>query len=273
MEGTMGKKKGFTLIELLVVVAIIIILAMILMGAFLKAQEKAKQAVCIAHGRQIGMAMLMYVDDYDGVFPGKFATPNDGIQNIPYPWNNPTKYFYSNPINGVPNPEYAPTQFKRIDGSLRTYDKPGYPNWPAFNEYIKNKDVWICPNARWYYGERYAKGFLISWIYRTDDWTDPGNGLDPGWAGRTIKQIENAMYSSPYNWLPSKVGIDRKIMFHCYATRQYSGNGPGGILGLPYCSHSDGSVYVYMDGHAGYAQLASSGFFPVGYGLKPDFKN
>jgi prepilin-type N-terminal cleavage/methylation domain-containing protein len=277
-----GSRKGFTLIELLVVVAIIIILAMILMGAFMKAQDKAKEAMCIAHGRQLGMAMLMYVDDYDGVFPGHFVSPIDGsLSAVPYPWNDPTEYFYNHPINGTPNPEYASTQFKNIDGTPQSWGKPAYPNWPAFNEYIKNKDVWICPNARWYYGERYGKGMQISWICRTGDW-GPGNGGstgdDPGWGGRTLKQIEMVMYTPRYKtvnvsstdtaygfgWDRRRTSIDRKIMFHCYATRTYN-NGADPLLGLPYCSHGDGSVYVYMDGHAGYAMLPYNGFFPENY--------
>ena len=261
-----GSCKGFTLIELLVVVAIILILAMILMSAFLRAQDKAKQAVCIAHGRQIGMAMLMYIGDYDDVFPGNFVLPNGDISAVPYPWDDPTKYFYSNPIDGVQHLEFKPTPFKNVDGTPQSWGKPAYPNWPAFNAYIKNKNVWICPNAHWYYGDRYGKGMQISWVCRTGDW-GPGNswttGDDPGWAGRTLKQIEQVMYGK-YGWDPRRTSIDRKIMFHCYATKTYC-NGADDLLGLPYCSHGDGSVYVYMDGHAAYAPLPSNGFFPVRY--------
>ena len=56
---------GFTLIELLVVIAIIAILAAILFPVFAQARAKARQATCQSNIRQIGMASLMYVQDYD----------------------------------------------------------------------------------------------------------------------------------------------------------------------------------------------------------------
>ncbi len=62
-------KRGFTLIELLVVIAIIAILAAILFPVFAQAREKARQTTCLSNGKQIGLAMMMYVNDYDERFP------------------------------------------------------------------------------------------------------------------------------------------------------------------------------------------------------------
>jgi prepilin-type N-terminal cleavage/methylation domain-containing protein/prepilin-type processing-associated H-X9-DG protein len=56
---------GFTLIELLVVIAIIAILAAILFPVFAQAREKARQTTCLSNLKQIMLAEMQYVQDYD----------------------------------------------------------------------------------------------------------------------------------------------------------------------------------------------------------------
>src|SRR5438128_2166045 len=63
------KRAGFTLIELLVVIAIIAILAAILFPVFAQAREKARQATCLSNFKQIGLGVMMYVQDWDETYP------------------------------------------------------------------------------------------------------------------------------------------------------------------------------------------------------------
>lgn len=63
------QRHAFTLIELLVVIGIISILAALLFPVFAQAREKARQTTCLSNQRQIGMAILLYVQDYDQRMP------------------------------------------------------------------------------------------------------------------------------------------------------------------------------------------------------------
>ncbi len=92
-----GSARGFTLIELLVVIAIIAILAAILFPVFARAREKARQSSCMSNLKQMGLAFLMYAQDYDErVVYTQFPWGDDGQCHFPFllmPYTNNHQIF------------------------------------------------------------------------------------------------------------------------------------------------------------------------------------
>jgi len=70
--------RGFTLVELLIVIAIIAVLAALLLPALARGKAAAQSAACKSNLRQLGLALNMYVNDYDK-YPGNGAIYYGGL--------------------------------------------------------------------------------------------------------------------------------------------------------------------------------------------------
>jgi prepilin-type N-terminal cleavage/methylation domain-containing protein/prepilin-type processing-associated H-X9-DG protein len=105
-----SNRSAFTLIELLVVIAIIAILAAILFPVFAQARAKARQAACLSNQKQIALAAMQYVQDYDEMLP-------------------------------VNNGSYLPANPASVNTVLATWMLQLHP-------YAKNWDIYRCPDSR-----------------------------------------------------------------------------------------------------------------------------
>ncbi len=105
---TPHQQRGFTLIELLVVIAIILILAAILFPVFSKARESARRSSCASNLKQIGIAAMMYIQDFDETYP---------VANLQVPSSDGMSGYTSSYWFNVLQP------------------------------YAKNRQIWYCPTA------------------------------------------------------------------------------------------------------------------------------
>ena len=105
-------RRAFTLIELLVVIAIIAILAAILFPVFAQAKESAKKSACLSNSKQIGLAIMQYLSDYDDTYP--------------------QAYYYKNNT-----------------ATLNGGSSGGYITWTVTTQpYVKNHQLFVCPSDR-----------------------------------------------------------------------------------------------------------------------------
>jgi len=125
MKFTKSKRTGFTLIELLVVIAIISILAAILFPVFARARENARRASCQSNLKQLGLAWMMYTQDYDEMMPPVYICDS------------------------------APGTCAHIVRMWMSADAAYGDELGLLNPYAKNKQIFLCPS----YGKVWSYGY------------------------------------------------------------------------------------------------------------------
>jgi prepilin-type N-terminal cleavage/methylation domain-containing protein len=132
---------GFTLVEILTVVAIIAVLAGLLMPGLAAARERARQSVCTSNLRQVGHAVMMYLDDYKARPPrlqtlveARYVTTSRVLVCPDDPMGNWGGTYYDKERR----PEMAPESIHY------SYFHPfSWPDW-EWNELVKSRSAGIA---------------------------------------------------------------------------------------------------------------------------------
>ncbi len=154
--------QAFTLIELLVVIAIIAILAAILFPVFAQAKSAAKKTTATSNLKQNGLAVSMYTNDNDGVFPQSVYT-DDVTKNGQFTGANPanTKVYSAFDV------------IQPYTKSREIYDDPAETNAIPWKTILDSKK-WISPAGI----EKVGVCFNFT-LFEDPGVPSPIGGLDP----------------------------------------------------------------------------------------------
>jgi prepilin-type N-terminal cleavage/methylation domain-containing protein len=232
---------GFTLIELLVVIAIIAILAAILFPVFAQAREKARAISCLSNTKEVGLAVLQYVQDYDESMPSGVYSPTvylPGLawagQTYPYMKN---AQVYKCPDDSTANIAASSVSFAKYASSyVYNYNIPRYAVALAALD---------APASTVLAGE--IRGDVAE-VSAPNEWS--GTGLPAGgYLQSAASDGLTTLVCEPDGIVPTNVQLDTGVLggwqYHTppFSNIWYLRSTLGG-------RHTDGANYIAGDGHA-----------------------
>jgi prepilin-type N-terminal cleavage/methylation domain-containing protein/prepilin-type processing-associated H-X9-DG protein len=238
-----GFSRGFTLIELLVVIAIIAILAAILFPVFAQAREKANQSSCQSNLKQQGMALMMYIQDYDQRFPAGNPGASDqcNVMDQKGAWGgwigNPMVPYTKNyNIFSCPT---RPDRFQVNRGSGPVLGSPPCPN--GGTNCCATTPYWTCSyvfNYNTYWNQ--PQGAIQAPAEMAMIWDG-----SHGWADCGITSSCGIWSNRDICWYYQLVGRPQAAGMNCGLVNNPSNQGSW---------HNGGNDYLYGDGHVKWAK-------------------
>jgi prepilin-type N-terminal cleavage/methylation domain-containing protein/prepilin-type processing-associated H-X9-DG protein len=154
------RKSAFSLVELLVAVGIVAVLASLVLTGAWHARGRARALQCVTNLHELGVAIALYVRDYDNTMP--LVYPMDY-----YPPHNPPK---------PPPPPPASWDVASV----------------ALGDYIRAPETFVCPTA----GKRYGFNDSVSGMHvpPLPNWAGPADTL------LMYDEMDMHMYGPHFGW-------------------------------------------------------------------------
>lgn len=119
------RSKAFALIELLVVIAILAIIAALLFPVLANARESGRKTKCLSNLRQMGLAIQIYLNDYNETFP------MNRFPDAQRPLNN---------------------QWGGLQGSSWNWKR-------AIRSYLKSLELYECPSNPFHWSDEFIENY------------------------------------------------------------------------------------------------------------------
>jgi prepilin-type N-terminal cleavage/methylation domain-containing protein/prepilin-type processing-associated H-X9-DG protein len=274
MNPSFRRTHGFTLIELLVVIAIIAILAAILFPVFAQAREKARATSCLSNQKQIGLAFMQYIQDYDEAMP--LAVGAAVVNNVTV-----ASHWAVDLIGG--------TNVSAAVVPVGT-TAPG-----LLSPYMKNNQIVTCPSAS---VRASVSSAAVAYMY--NDLAAAQSQASFSAVSQTVIMAESSSASGAMTGVasPLRLGVGHAVV------RAVSYNGGAAPAAIPTAlnvipatqpitnivmdqssltdvtRHSGGGNYLYADGHAKWAKVTTTAagipatiYFPLATIARPSAAN